>query len=266
MRTRYSKKDPQAQTPGSQSTLTTKPIPPESVQRPPTPSQGALESSQSLGPKRGREVEEEYPDKRRKDPQHMIVSTQHIRCLTEKNLEELDRQTGLGTSNSVERAATIAGRGEMEQPSLWSGSPPDTDQETATVIPHNSSTLVRYRWKNLHDASIFVEDAPLPKNIQSRVVTIIKPKISAARKDELSLITETFCNEFVDLMKRFNRDDAFVEPIHGALKSMDKEEKFILPLKEGSSPPIQPRASLYLHYLRLGPHPETYRPMVALPF
>ena len=111
---------------------------------------------------------------------------------------------------------------------------------------------------------MFVERAPLPENIQSRVVTIIKPKISAAKKDELSLITETFCNEFIGIMKRFNRDEAFVEPIRGALKSMDKDKKFILPLKEGSSPPIQLRASLYLHCLRL--HPEIYRPMEALPF
>ena len=266
MRTRSSKKDPQAQTPGSQSTLTVKLIPPESVQRPPIASQGALVSSKSLGPKRGREVEEEYPDRRRKDPRHVIKSTQHIKCLTEKNLEELDRQTGLGTSNGVERPATIAGRGGKEQPSLWSGSPPDTDQETASVTSHNSSTLLRYRWKNLGYARMFVEGAPLPESIRSRVETIIKPKISAARKDELSLITETFCNEFIGLMKRFNRDDAFIEPIRGALKSMDKDKKFILPLKEGSSPPIQLRASLYLHCLRLGPHPEIYRPMEALPF
>ena len=114
MRTRSSKKDPQAQNPGSQSTLTVKLIPPESIQRPPTASQGALESLKSPGPKRGREVEEEYPDKRRRDPHHVVKSTQHLKYLTEKNLEELDRQTGLGISNGVERAATIAGRGEKD--------------------------------------------------------------------------------------------------------------------------------------------------------
>ena len=109
MRTRSSKKDPQAQIPGSHSTLIVKLIPPESIQRPPTASQGALESSKSPGPKRGREVEEEYPDKRRKDAHHVAKSTQHLKCLTS----------------------------------------------------HNSSALLRYRWKYLGYARMFVESAPL---------------------------------------------------------------------------------------------------------
>lgn len=142
MKTRSSKKDPQAQSPGLENTVTVKLLPPESVQRPPTPFQGALESSQSLGSKRGREIEEESPNKRRKDPQHVITSTQHFKCLTEKNLEGLDRHTRLNTSKGVEHAATIAGRVEEEQPSLWSGSSPDRSGNSTSHLAY-----LKYTWQ-----------------------------------------------------------------------------------------------------------------------
>ena len=108
------------------------------------------------------------------------------------------------------------------------------DQVSASTTTQKSSTLATYRWMNLSYARILVEDGPLPENIRDQVNTIILPKSSDARKIELSLITETFCDDFVDVVKGALREDDFVEPIAQALKSMDKDKKFMLSRKNGS--------------------------------
>ena len=225
------------------------------------------EPSQSVGLKRRREVEEEYSDKRqRKDPQRLTESTQPLKRLNEKNLEELDRQTGLRTSNSINSASKNAGRGEKKRTLPWRSSPTDMDQETASVTWQNSSTLANYRWKNLDYARTFVEDAPLPRIIQSRVDTITQPQISEARKNELSLITKTLCDAFIVIMEGSHNDDDSVGPIYHALRSMDKGRKFVLPRNTGISLPVQVRASLCSCRVRLGSGSETQRSTEDLAF
>ena len=227
--TRSSKKNPQAQALGSQNTLAAQSIPLDPVQQSP--------ATASVGPRRRREVEEEYPSKRRKHSQGTIDSTQPCKPLSEKNLEELDRQTISEPYNGMDRVVTGSGRGGKKRSISLRASTADMDQDTTSISTQKSSTLADYRWKNLDYARIFVENAPLPQNILTRVNTIIQPKIDDTRKNELSLISEAFCDEFVDVMLGAFREDDSVEPIHTALKSMDKGKKFLFPRKTGTSIP-----------------------------
>lgn len=227
--TRSSKKDPQAQALGSQSTLAAQSIPLEPVQQSP--------ATAPVGLRRRREVEEEYPSKRRKSPQATVDCTQPFEPLSEKNLEELDRQTGSEPYTGMDRAATGSGRGGKKRTISLRVSTADMDQDTASISTQKSSTLAEYRWKNLDYARIFVENAPLPQNILTRVNTIIQPEITDARKNELSLISEAFCDDFIDVMLGALREDDSVEPIHHALKSMDKGKKLMLSRKAGNSVP-----------------------------
>lgn len=114
-------------------------------------------------------------------------------------------------------------------------------QEATTISSQKAASLANYRWKNLDYAGMVVEDEPIPHDIESRVDAIIQPEISTERKSELSVITETFCNDFVDVMKGASREDDAVEPIHRALTSMDKTNEFMFPRKAGISHPTQVR-------------------------
>ena len=110
--TRFLKKDPQAQTLDSQSRIAAKSIQLEPVQQHLTAPEGRATSSQSIWPKRRREIEEDYPTKRqRKGLLPMVESTQPFQCLSEGNLQELERQTRSGPLDGMGRAATSSGKG-----------------------------------------------------------------------------------------------------------------------------------------------------------
>ena len=265
--TRFLKKDPQAQTLGSKSRIAANSIPLEPVQQHPTAPKGPAKSSQSIGPKRRRKFEEDYPTKRqRKDSQSPVESTQPFQCLNERNLEELERQTGSGPPNLMEPVATFSGKEGKKRPLSLQSSTADKEQESASITTQKSSTLATYRWMNLNHARIFVEDGPIPENIRDQVNTIILPNISDPRKIELSIITETFCDDFVDIMKGALTGDDFVEPIAQALKSMDKDKQFMLLRKIGSYHLILQTVSLCSHRRRLGSESETRRSMGHLAF
>ena len=260
-------KDPQAQNLGSQSRIAAKSIPLESGQQHPTAPKGSAKSSQSMGPKRGCEIEEDYPTKRqRKDSQPQVEFTQPFQCLNERNLEELERQTESGPPNLEKRVATFSGGGGMKRPLSLQSSTADMDQESASITTQRSITPTTYRWMNLSHARILVEDDPLPENIRDQVNNIILPNISDGRKIELSLITKTFCDDFVDVVKGALSEDDFVEPIAQALKSMDKDKRFMLSRKLGSYHLILKRVSLCSHGPRLGSKSETRRSMGHLAF
>ena len=162
-------------------------LPLEPVQQPPTAPKGPAKFLQSIGPKRRREVEEDYPTKRQRiDSQPTFESTQTFQRLNEKNLEELNRQIRSGSPNGMDRAVTSTGRGEKKRPLSLQSSTADMYQGSASITTQMSSTLATYRWKNLNYARIMVEDGPLPENIQTRVNAIILPQITDARKLELS--------------------------------------------------------------------------------
>ena len=78
---------------------------------------------------------------------------------------------------------------------------------------------------------------PLSLSIISQVNKIFQPKIADTRKNELSLISEAFCDDFIDVMLGALSEDDSVEPIHVALKLMDKGKKLMLPRKTGTSIP-----------------------------
>ena len=164
-------------------------------------------------------------------------------------MEELERQTRSGSPNLIERVATFSG-GEGKERALSSQSiTADMDQESASITTQRSTTPATYRWMNLSYARILVEDGPLPENIRDQVNIIILPKISDARKIELSLIIE---DDFADVVKGALTEDDFVEPIAQALKSMDKDKKFMLSKKNSSNHLIQQKVSLCSHRPRLG--------------
>ena len=212
-------------------------LPLEPVQQPP---KGPAKSLQSIGPKRRREVEEDYSTKRQRiDSQPTFESTQTFQRLNEKNLENLNRQIRSGSPNGMDRAVTSTGRGEKKRPLSLQSSTADMDQGSASITTQMSSTLATYRWKNLNYARIMVEDGPLPENIQTRVNAIILPKITDARKLELSSITESFCDAFADIVTGTFGDDDSVAPIHHTLTLMDKGNNFMLPRKQSNSHLIQ---------------------------
>ena len=82
---------------------------------------------------------------------------------------------------------------------------------------------------------MYAENGPVPKDVQTRVDAIIQPKLSKQRLNELSAISNTFCNDFVDVMKGASREDDSVEPIHAALTSLNSAKKFLFPRKSGMS-------------------------------
>lgn len=155
----------------------------------------------------------------------MVKSVQE---LSQTNLEEHDRQTESQTSmgggkRSLSRRTSTA----------------DMSLDTASVSSRKSSTYANYRWITLDSARVYAENGPVPKNIQTRVDTIIQPIISKAKEKELSTVSKAFCNDFVDVMKAASREDDSVEPIHAALTSLDSGKKFLFPRKSGLSRPPQ---------------------------
>lgn len=150
-----------------------------------------------------------------------------VRELSKKNLEELNRQT----------ESEISMGGEKRTRSRRT-STADMSQDAASASSQKSSTYANYRWINLDSARIYAENGPIPKNIQTRVDAIIQPTLSKQKEKELSTISDTFCNDFVDVMKGASREDDSVEPIHAALTSLDSGKKFLFPRKSGMSRPM----------------------------
>lgn len=200
--------------------------PPEPVQQPLAASKNTLVPLQTTGRKRKRGVEDECLGKRgRKEPRTEVESVQE---LSKTNLEEFTRQIEMEKSmgsgkRSLSRRTSTA----------------DISQDAASVSSQKSSTYANYRWTYLDFARIYVENGPIPENIQKRVDAILQPKLSEQRQNELSVISDTFCNDFVDVMKAASREDDSVEPIHSALRSLDSGKKFIFPRKAGMSRPTQ---------------------------
>ena len=149
-----------------------------------------------------------------------------VQQLNEANLEEYNSQTG---------SETFDGMGDRKRTLSTRSSVADMSQEVASVSSQKATSLANYRWRNLDYARIVVEDEPIPENIESRVDAIIQPEISTEWKSELVRITETFCNDFIDVLKGASREDDSVEPIHRALTSIDTKNEFMFPRKAGIS-------------------------------
>ena len=147
-----------------------------------------------------------------------------VRKLSKTNLEEHNRQTESKTS-----------MGGGEETLSRRASTTDMSQEGASVISQKSSTYANYRWISLDSARIYAENGPVPKNIQNRVDAIIQPTLSKQKEKELSTISNTFCNNFVDVMKGASREDD--SPIHAALASLDSGKNFLFSRKSGMSRP-----------------------------
>ena len=221
--TRLSSKTLQAQAGRSLHPSTNESVPPEPVQQPATASRNPTKPLPPTGRKRQREFENECSSKRRRRDSETVVEP--VRELSKTNLEEHDRQTGSETSMGGGKR-TLSRR----------TSTTDMSQETASVSSRKSSTYANYRWINLDSARIYAENGPVPKNIQTRVDTIIQPTLSEQQEKELSTISNTFCNDFVDVMNGASREDDSVELIHAALTSLDSGKKFLFPRKSGMSP------------------------------
>ena len=166
----------------------------------------------------------------------MVETTPSLQPLNKKNLEELNRQTGSVVSDNMDRAVTAPGGGDKKRSLSRQSSTTEMYQEATSISSQKAVSLANYRWKNLDYAEMVIEDEPIPDDIESRVGAIIQPEISTERKRELSVITETFCDGFIDVMKGASREDDAVEPIHRALTSMDKTNRFMFPRKAGIFP------------------------------
>ncbi|KAL8902913.1 MAG: hypothetical protein Q9207_004281 [Kuettlingeria erythrocarpa] len=179
------------------------------------------------GRKRQRDSEDDCSLKRRRRGSRIVVTS--VQELSEINLEEHDRQTESDTSMGGGKR-TLSRR----------TSTADMSQDTASVSSQKSSSFANYRWITLDSARVYAENGPVPKNIQTRVDAIIQPTIYKSKEKELSTISTTFCNEFVDVMKGASREDDSVEPIHTALTSLDSGKKFLFPRKSDWDTSLKP--------------------------
>ncbi|KAI4238681.1 MAG: hypothetical protein LQ349_000924 [Xanthoria aureola] len=166
--------------------------------------------------------EDEFSPKRRR-------RVESVRELSKTNLEEHNRQT---------KSETSMGRGKRTLSRRTSTA--DMSQDAASVSSQKSSTYANYRWINLDSARIFAENRPVPQNIQNRVDAIIQPTLSEQKEKELSTISNTFCNDFVDVLKGASREDDSIEPIHTALTSLDSGKKFLFPRKSDWDATLKP--------------------------
>ena len=178
-----------------------------------------------------------------------------IQELSETNLEEHDSQ---------KRSESFDAMGERKRTLSTRSSVADMSQEAASVSSQKAISLANYRYKNLDNARMKIEDGLIPKNIDSRVDAIIHPEISTESETDLARITATFCNEFDDVLRGASREDDSVEPIHRALTSIDGKKEFLFPRKAGISNPRQVRLSLCSRCLRLGCDSKTRRSTKAL--
>ncbi|KAL8932234.1 MAG: hypothetical protein Q9211_006438 [Gyalolechia sp. 1 TL-2023] len=195
-------------------------VPLDSVQRPWTASRNPTKPLPTTGRKRKRRLEVECSLKRRKESEAVVKS---VRELSKTNLEEHDRWTesvGGGKRTLSRRTSTV-----------------DVSQDTASVASQKSSTFANYRWINLDSARIYAENGLVPKHLQTRIDAIIQPTLDEQKEEELSAISNTFCNDFIDIMKGASREDDLVEPIHVALTSLDSGKNFLFPRKSGMSRP-----------------------------
>ncbi|KAI4134333.1 MAG: hypothetical protein LQ341_006039 [Variospora aurantia] len=195
--------------------------------QPSTASSNPIKPLPRTGQKRQRNSEDECSSKRRRRDSTTVVKS--VQELSKTNLEEHDRQT---------RSETSMGGGKRSLSRRTSTA--DMSQDTASVSSQKSSTFANYQWITLDSARVYVENGPIPKNIQTRVDTIIHPTLSKTKEKELSTISKTFCNDFVDVMKGASREDDSVEPIHAALTSLDSGKKFLFPRKSDWDTSLKP--------------------------
>ncbi|KAL8651852.1 MAG: hypothetical protein Q9210_003026 [Variospora velana] len=224
---RLSSKDLQAQAGRSTPPSSNQSVTPDPVQQPSTASSNPTQPLPRTGRKRQRDSEDECSSKRRRRDLGTVVKS--VQELSKTNLEEHDRQTESETSMGGGKR-TLSRR----------TSTADMSQDTASVSSQKSSTCANYRWITLDSARVYAENGPIPKNIQTRVDSIIRPILSKPKEKELSTISKTFCNDFIDVMKGASREDDSVEPIHAALTSLDSGKKFLFPRKSDWDTSLKP--------------------------
>ncbi|KAL9039410.1 MAG: hypothetical protein Q9180_002545 [Flavoplaca navasiana] len=217
----------QAQAGRSTPPSTNESAPPKPVQQPSTASSSSSKHRPSTGRKRQRDSDDEYSSKRRRRGSRTVV--QSVQELSKTNLKEHNKQTKSETSMG-------AGKRSLSRRT----STADMSQDTASVSSQKSSTFANYRWIILDSARVYAENGPIPKNIQTRVDTIIQPTLSESKEKELSTISKTFCNNFVDVMKGASREDDSVEPIYVALTSLDSGKNFLFPRKSDWDTALKP--------------------------
>ncbi|KAL8855933.1 MAG: hypothetical protein Q9178_007447 [Gyalolechia marmorata] len=213
----------------------------------PLPDPAQLPESRGRKRRRALEPDHDRPTKRLKDqipapdpppdlaPAVESALSPSFTHLTKKHLDELQRLTGMSASNGIGCAATPSGRGGKKR-SLSRQSSTAEMEETLSNSSQRTTTQANYRWRNLDDARIVVEATDIPTNIERLVDAIIQPNLSASRRSELASITETFCNDFSNVMKGAGREDDSLELIHTALTAMDKNQRFLFPRKAGTLP------------------------------
>ncbi|KAL8724243.1 MAG: hypothetical protein Q9166_008060, partial [cf. Caloplaca sp. 2 TL-2023] len=224
---RLSSKNLQAQAGRSPLPSINESVPHEPVQQPSKASSNPTKPLPPTRRKRKRDSEDDCSSKRRRRDSETVVKS--VQKLSKTNLEEHDRQTKSETS-----------MGRRKRNLSRQTSTADMSQDTASVSSQKSSTYANYRWINLDSARIYAENGPVPTDIQTRVDTIIQPTLSKPKEEELSTISTTFCNDFVDVIKGASREDDSVEPIHAALTSLDSGKKFLFPRKSDWDTTLKP--------------------------
>ncbi|KAL8826848.1 MAG: hypothetical protein Q9170_007246 [Blastenia crenularia] len=112
-------------------------------------------------------------------------------------------------------------------------------EDTASSRSRRTYTLGNYRWQNLRDARIIIEQIALPQDVELRVDAITQPDLSMGRKEQLSLVTKTLVDDLVRVMKGEKTEDDTIVIVRNALGTLDSDNAFMLPRKARTVPPIQ---------------------------
>ncbi|KAL9622616.1 MAG: hypothetical protein Q9160_003113 [Pyrenula sp. 1 TL-2023] len=108
------------------------------------------------------------------------------------------------------------------------------DLDTVSQITQKSSfSASHYRNSVLKDVNICFQFRRVPDHIRNRFTTIIQAEVSPDRKKELSLIAQTFQDDFADVLDTAAREDDCLELFYQALSSMGYNESLAFRRKAG---------------------------------
>lgn len=223
----------------------------------------SIEASSKLTNKRLRDSEEELftpaesPPlaKRAKRAKTVVPDTQP--ALTAETLERHTHSEGyldtleLMGSEADKRPRNGWSKRSASRVGLRDGSVASTsrDLETTSQVTQKSSfTAAHYRHFILEAANIRFQFRLPPEDIRTQITTIVQPKVSPVREEELLIIGRKFYDDFADGLDNAAREDC-VELFYQVLSSLGYNENLALPRKAGIVDLLSPYTfsrSLYL--------------------
>ncbi|KIX97523.1 uncharacterized protein Z520_06975 [Fonsecaea multimorphosa CBS 102226] len=214
--TRSSSTGIQAHLPPSIATPSVESLPPKSINPALTATGESTEPPLSPQGKRKRESQRERPDKRRREgPSSVAELAPSKDLLNWKNLEKLNSETALETSDDMtDKKRTLSRR----------SSTADMNQDASSVSSQKTSlSLSDYRLNSLDRARIIFRHRGIPEPLKHRVNAILQPELDKEKETLIYSIADDLCDDFPDVLEVASREDDCVELIYQALEAMNRK-------------------------------------------